>query len=135
MSFESSRVTENYLLFHPIQKRTGRRISTRHLPHNILFIHRPYFLDYWFGKLALKHLKFRGIHIVLCASCHCDNCHNQKQLGEEWVCFSLPVKVHHPGKPGQELKAETCKKVLKWKNCRNVLTGLLSNSFSPSSPI
>lgn len=36
-----------------------------------------------------------------------DKHHGQKQLGQEMVYFRLQLLVCHPGKPGQELKAET----------------------------
>ena len=33
--------------------------------------------------------------------------HDQNQVGDERVYFILQLVVHHPGKSGQELKADT----------------------------
>ena len=42
---------------------------------------------------------------MFCFSFYChDKEHDQKQLREESVYFSLELIVHHPGKPGRQLK-------------------------------
>jgi hypothetical protein len=45
--------------------------------------------------------------------------HDQKQLGEERVYFSLTVVVPHEGKSGQELKAGTQRQELKQRPQRS----------------
>ena len=49
----------------------------------------------------------RGKALSQSAFCYCDGHHNDKQLGEERVCFSSQFIVHHTGKSEQELKAGT----------------------------
>lgn len=54
-----------------------------------------------------------------------DGHHDQKQYGEERVCFILQLTVHLWGKPGQELQQGWNLKQKPWKNSITVLISLV----------